>query len=92
MPSRSIIAGVGDGNMPASAVTAAAEAAKRGIVIVRSSRTGAGVVERNIEIDDDRHGFVVSDELNPQKTRVLLALALTRTHDPAQIQELFLSY
>ena len=75
-----------------SAGVVAAAAAKRGIVIVRSSRTGAGLVERNIEIDDDAHGFVVSDELNPPKSRVLLSLALTRTRDPAKIQELFLGY
>jgi len=87
-----VIAGVGDGNLSAQAVAAAADAAKRGIVIVRSSRTGAGVVERNIEIDDDAHGFVVSDELNPPKSRVLLSIALTRTTETAQIQEHFLSY
>jgi L-asparaginase len=87
-----VIAGVGDGNLSASAVAAAADAVKRGVAIVRSSRTGAGVVERNVEIDDDAHGFVVADELNPPKSRVLLALALTQTREPAQIQELFLSY
>jgi L-asparaginase len=50
------------------------------------------VVERNIEIDDDRRGFVVADELNPQKARVLLLLALTRTHDVRALQEMFFAY
>jgi L-asparaginase len=87
-----VIAGVGDGNLNAVAVAAAAEAARGGVAIVRSSRTGGGVVERNIEIDDDRFGFIAADELNPQKARVLLMLALTRTRDPRALQEMFFTY
>ncbi|HWA86361.1 MAG TPA: asparaginase domain-containing protein [Opitutus sp.] len=87
-----VIAGVGDGNLAAPALAAAADAARAGVAVVRSSRTGGGVVERNIEIDDDRLGFVVADELNPQKARVLLMLALTRTSDPRALQEIFFAY
>jgi len=87
-----VIAGVGDGNLGAPALAACAAAAKKGVAIVRASRTGGGVVERNIEIDDDRLGFIAADELNPQKARVLLMLGLTRTTDPRALQELFLAY
>jgi L-asparaginase len=87
-----VIAGVGDGNLGALALAACAAAAKKGVAIVRSSRTGGGVVERNIEIDDDRLGFVVADELNPQKARILLMLGLTRTRDPRALQEFFFTY
>jgi L-asparaginase len=87
-----VIAGVGDGNMSARALAAAGAAAKAGVAVVRSSRTGGGVVERNIEIDDDRLGFIASDELNPQKARVLLMLGLTRTSDPRVLQEMFFTY
>ena len=87
-----VIAGVGDGNVGAPALAAAAEAAKAGVAVVRSSRTGGGVVERNIEVDDDALGFIAADELNPQKARVLLMLALVRTRDPRALQELFYSY
>jgi L-asparaginase len=87
-----IVAGVGDGNMSAAALLAASAAVKHGVIIVRSSRTGGGIVERNIEIDDDAHGFVVADELNPQKARVLLILALTQTRDRNQLQEMFFTY
>jgi len=59
---------------------------------VRSSRTGGGVVERNIEIDDDALGFIAADELNPQKARVLLMLGLTRTRDVRALQEMFFAY
>jgi L-asparaginase len=87
-----VIAGVGDGNLAAPALAAAQEAARSGIAVVRSSRTGGGVVERNIEIDDDAAGLIVADELNPQKARVLLMLGLTRTRDPRVLQELFYRY
>ena len=87
-----VLAGVGDGNLNATALAAASEAAKAGVAIVRSSRTGGGVVERNIEIDDDEHGFIVADELNPQKARVLLMLGLTRTREARALQEMFFAY
>lgn len=50
------------------------------------------MVERNIEIDDDRLGLIAADELNPQKARVLLMLGLTRTSDVAALQEFFYDY
>jgi L-asparaginase len=87
-----VLAGVGDGNLGAPLLAAAAAAAKSGVAVVRSSRTGGGVVERNIEIDDDDLGFIVADELNPQKARVLLMLALTRTREPRALQEIFFNY
>jgi L-asparaginase len=34
----------------------------------------------------------VSDNLNPQKARVLLMLALTKTSDPKEIQNIFWEY
>lgn len=87
-----VIAGVGDGNMSSAALEGAADAVQHGVAVVRSSRTGGGVVERNIEIDDDSHGFVVADELNPQKARVLLMLALTQTQDRHELQNFFFAY
>jgi L-asparaginase len=87
-----VIAGVGDGNLSAPALAAAAEAARAGVAVVRSSRTGGGVVERNIEIDDDALGLIASDELNPQKARVLLMLGLLSTREPAALQEMFFEY
>ena len=87
-----VLAGVGDGNLGAAALHAAADAARQGLAVVRSSRTGGGVVERNIEIDDDALGFIAADELNPQKARVLLQLGLTQTADRAALQEFFFAY
>jgi len=87
-----VIAGVGNGNMNKSSVDAAARAVKKGVVVVRSSRVATGMVDRNVEVNDDELGFIASDELNPQKSRILLSLALLKPHSPAQIQELFRTY
>jgi L-asparaginase len=87
-----VIAGVGNGNLGTKGRAAAARAARAGVAVVRSSRTGGGIVERNVEMDDDRLGFIAADELNPQKARILLMLGLTRTRDPARLQEMFYTY
>ncbi len=87
-----VIAGVGNGNMNAGSVTAAANAVKKGVPVVRSSRVATGLVGRNVELDDDKLGFVASDELNPQKARILLGLALLGKRTPAQLQTLFTTY
>src|SRR6185436_13634301 len=71
-----VIAGVGNGNINKASVTAAANAVKKGVVVVRSSRVATGSVGRNVELNDDELGFIASDELNPQKARILLTLAL----------------
>jgi L-asparaginase len=49
-------------------------------------------VGRNVEVNDDELGLVASLELNPQKARVLLRLALTKTKDVRQIQRYFDEY
>ncbi len=87
-----VIAGVGAGNLSTGVLAACAVAEKTGVIVVRSSRTGGGVVERNIEINDDQHGLIVAEELNPQKARVLLMLGLSRDLDAAAIQESFMIY
>jgi L-asparaginase len=87
-----VIAGVGNGNMNKPAVDAAAAAVKKGVVVVRSSRVPTGVVGRNVEVDDDKLGFVASDELNPQKARILLSLALLKQRSPKEVQNLYYAY
>ena len=87
-----VIAGVGNGNMNKASVDAAAAAVKKGVVVVRSSRVTTGLVGRNVELDDDKLGFIASDELNPQKARILLSLALLKTRTPKELQEMFTKY
>jgi L-asparaginase len=87
-----VIAGVGNGNMNKVSVEAAARAVKKGVVVVRSSRVATGMVDRNVEVNDDELGFIASDELNPQKSRILLSLALLKPESPSQVQQLFTTY
>jgi len=87
-----VIAGVGNGNMNKSSLEAAERAVKKGAVVVRSSRVVTGTVGRNVEVNDDEMGFVASDELNPQKSRILLVLALLKPRTTADIQQLFQTY
>ena len=87
-----IIAGVGNGNMNKATLEAAVRAVKKGVFVVRSSRVPTGSVGRNVEVNDDEMGFVASDELNPQKSRVLLMLALLKPRTTADLQQLFQTY
>jgi L-asparaginase len=87
-----ILAGVGDGNTTDAALAALGRAAKAGVVVVRSSRVGSGIVDRNVEVNDDKLGFITAMELNPQKARVLLMLGLTQTKDLKELQKLFTQY
>lgn len=87
-----VIAGVGDGNMTSVALDALTEYAKKGIVVVRSSRVGMGAVKRNIEVNDDEKGFIASMELNPSKARILLQLALLNKKSVKDIQQLYMKY
>jgi L-asparaginase len=87
-----VLAGVGDGNSTDAVIAALERAAKKGIAIVRSSRVGSGVVDRNVEINDDKLGFIAGMELNPQKARILLMLGLARTTDVQQLQRYFNEY
>jgi len=67
-------------------------ARKKGVVVVRSSRVGNGLVMRSSKQRDDELGYVVSDSLSPQKARILVMLALLRANDVARIQNLFYEY
>lgn len=78
-------AGVGSGCVHREAKQALAEAAEKGIVVVRSSRVARGWVGPDPDFPDS----VASGDLNPGKSRALLQLALTRTASIEEIQELF---
>jgi L-asparaginase len=85
-----VLAGVGDGNTSKQALDALEGAARKGIVVVRSTRVRSGFVTRNVEVDDDKYGFVVSEDLNPQKARVLTQLLIANgVSDPARLQRAF---
>jgi L-asparaginase type II len=87
-----IHAGVGNGSLPAKVKPALVAARAKGAVIVRASRVGQGILARNGEANDDELDFVVADTLSPQKARILLMLALTKTTSTSEIQRMFYTY
>lgn len=86
-----VYAGTGNGSVHREAEKALAEASARGVVVVRSSHVGGGAV-LSAEKSYEAAGFVEGDTLNPQKARVLLQLALTRTNDAREVQRIFREY
>src|SRR6187397_3322477 len=87
-----VIAGVGNGNFNKAYMEAVKRAVAAGVIVCRASRAPSGRVVLHDEINDDELGTIVSDDLTPQKARVLLMLGLTRTKDKKQLQELFFKY
>ncbi|PRP49494.1 L-asparaginase [Bacillus halotolerans] len=85
-----VFAGSGNGSLSDAAEKGAVRAVKKGITVVRSTRTGNGVVTPNG--DYVKNGLLASNSLNPQKARILLMLALTKTDDPKKIQDYFNEY
>ena len=85
-------AGVGNGNIHKNLFDKLVNASKQGILVVRSSRVPTGPTTLDAEVDDTKYGFVASQELNPQKARILLMLALIKTKDPQVIQNYFNAY
>lgn len=83
-------AGSGCGSLSNVSRAVLTEASKKGLIVVRSSRTGSGMVTPSSR--DAEPGFLTADNLNPQKARVLLMLALTVTKDKAEIQRMFATY
>ncbi len=87
-----IHAGVGNGSLAASVKPALVAARAKGAIVVRASRVGQGILARNGEANDDELDFVAADTLNPQKARILLMLALTKTASTREIQRMFYTY
>ena len=85
-------AGLGNGNYHKNLFPSLIKAREKGIIVVRSSRVPTGPTTLDNEVDDTKYEFVASQELNPQKARILLMLALTQTNDWQTIQQYFMEY
>ncbi|MBL4647619.1 MAG: asparaginase [Gammaproteobacteria bacterium] len=86
-----VSAGMGRGQQNKATCEALIKAREQGVLVVRSSRINGGIIARDPGIDD-AYDFIAGDNLNPQKARVLLSLALTKTQDSKIIQQMFNSY
>jgi glutamin-(asparagin-)ase len=87
-----IHAGTGNGSVADRNVPALQEVRGKGIQVIRSSRVPEGFVLRNAEQPDDKYDWVVAHDLNPQKARILAAVALTKTVDSKELQRIFWQY
>ncbi|MFK0436235.1 type II asparaginase [Campylobacter jejuni] len=85
-----VVAGSGAGSIHKNQKDVLKELLKKELKVVVSSRVVAGCVA--VSDSDEKLGFISAEDLNPQKARVLLILALTKTSDPKKIQEYFLKY
>jgi L-asparaginase len=65
-------------------------AAEQGVIVMQSTRAGSGRTFKGTKLREN--GWLIADNLNPQKARLLLALALTRSSDKAEIERMFLTY
>lgn len=86
-----IYAGTGNGSVHKYDEAALKKATQRNIIVVRSSHVGNGAVINAEQSYIDNH-FLNAGTLNPQKARILLQLALTKTNDRSQIQKIFDEY
>ena len=59
-------------------------------MIVQTSRAGSGRVALRRYLEEA--GMVAADNLNPQKARILLMLALTKSQDIGEIRRIFATY
>jgi L-asparaginase len=85
-----VLAGMGQGNAPARVIRALARAAANGVPVVRSTRVDEGLVDRNVEVDDDSLGLVAARALGPARARVLLTVLIANgITDAASVQAAF---
>ncbi|MDB5999376.1 MAG: L-asparaginase [Rhizobacter sp.] len=85
-------AGTGNGSVPNYLVDKLRSIRASGVPIIRSSRVGEGFVLRNAEQPDDQYDWVVAHDLNPQKAKILAAVALTQPRSSADLQRIFWEY
>ncbi len=85
-----VLAGMGQGNAPRVVIEALARAAASGVPVVRATRVDEGLVDRNVEVDDDALGLVAARALGPAKARVLLMVLIANgVTDAGAVQAAF---
>lgn len=85
-----VVAAFPAGRLSPPQAQACAEALREGVSIVLSTRAGSG--RAMIGRDLRARGMVSADNLNPQKARILLSLALTRSNEAKELERIFATY
>ena len=86
-----VIAGMGNGNVANSVLKELKNITDSGIYLVRASRCYSGVTFGG-EVDERGHCLIASYDLNPQKARILLQLALLKYKEIDKIRHVFEVY
>ena len=89
-----VIAGLGLGGVTSAMYDAIQEVRSRGIPVVISTRVPTGRIfplsaTKGSALSLRQIGCVLADNLSPQKARILLMVALTKTHDAGALQQYF---
>jgi L-asparaginase len=82
-----VLVGFGGGTFPVAFLDAGKRAVQAGIPVVLATRSTAGRVIMTPKLASA--GFIVCDDLQPPKARVLLMLGLGLTHERDALQELY---
>jgi len=82
-----VSAGFAPGYVAPAEFKALKAAVDAGLVVVQCSRAGSGRVPQMAKVSAG--GFIAGDNLNPQKARILLSLALVETSTPDEIRDIF---
>ena len=85
-----VVASFPGGRLSPAQQQACAQAQRDGVMVVISTRSGSG--HAHVANDLLGAGMIAAGNLNPQKARILLALALTVSSDRAVIERMFASY
>ena len=85
-----VVDGTGAGSVPSTMTEAIKRAQAAGVVIVATARTHGGRVQETPRRTEAK--VVPGDNLPPEKARILLKLALTKTTDLAAIKRIFDQY
>lgn len=88
-PAGVVVAGFAGGRLSAGARTAVVRAVSAGVPVVVASHVPGGRIVGNPVANPSA---VLARDLSPNKARVLLMLALTRTREPKELQRIFDRY
>jgi L-asparaginase len=86
-----VVAATGRGSVPPLQRRAVERALAKGVIIVVGTRTGSGTVPvgAGVRGSSTTPASIGTGDLNPQKARVLLMLALTKTSDSREVAKIF---
>ena len=87
-----VIAGFPTGSGTPAQDAAVKRVIAKGVPVVITNRGGTGRVTETAARAGEKRPLIYGDNLTPQKARILLMLALTRTRDPAELQKIFATY